>query len=110
MNTAEFKNFFHLWDNYLTKEKIKKYLDDSDHILFFKYKGEIFGTNEEGRLTFARMKDPKDEDYSEELSFSAMNLSKTIKNDKSESVFSTDDVKNIKILSREEVEKQLKNE
>lgn len=106
-----YKEIQDLWDKFVFIEnKIKDTIRDHDLMLFFKKDGDIYGTNEEGRLSYATMLD-KNENIKirKELRFSAFNLSQAIEDELKEYVFSYKDVKSIKknIISQEEVEKEL---
>lgn len=95
----------------MTEEEEKRdieYLLDSQGIIFFFEKDkEYFGTGEEGRMIFARMKNP-DDDTSEEANFTAQNLSKMIAGEPSQHVFSLEDLNKINVVSKDDVVKKLK--
>ena len=63
MNDIEnFKNTMATWDTYLLKEdKIQNFFDENELIFFFQKGDNIYGANEDGRLTFATMNDKKEE-------------------------------------------------
>ena len=86
------------------KEKIKAMLGTNDFVFFFEKNGEIYGSPEESRLMFARMKnpDPEDNDWVKEANFSGLNLNKALKGEKTESLFYHTDLTKIKILDQEE--------
>jgi hypothetical protein len=86
------------------KDKLKNLLSVSVFVFFFKKDGSIYGVTEDGRLTFARMKNPEEEDeeWVKESNFSATNLSKAINGEKSTSLFGIKDLKEIKILTSEQ--------
>jgi hypothetical protein len=112
-NFHDFHKFMDLWEKHLNTdfiEKIKTLLDNNDLIFFFtRDSGEIFGCDEDARLTFARIKspEPEDEDWAQDASFSAHNLSRALNGDKSKNIFSKKDLKEIKIIDRKEVERLL---
>ena len=104
-----FKNTLSNWNCYLLREdKIQKFIDENQLIFFFEKDGEIYGSSEDGRMAFATMND-KDESKTikKEIRVLAINLLKSLKDEKSESMFGYKQMKNIKILDRDEVEKTL---
>lgn len=104
-----FKRTLANWNDYLFQEnKIQKFLDENQLIFFFEKDGEIYGSSEDGRMAFATMHD-KDEHKSikNEIRVLAINLVKSLEDEKSESMFSIKQMKKIKVLDREEVEKIL---
>ena len=110
MNDIEnFKNTMATWDSYLLKEdKIQNFFDENELIFFFQKDDNIYGANEDGRLTFATMNDKKeDKRVRNEIRVLAINIVKSINDEKSESMFNMKEMKKIKILDRDEAEKIL---
>lgn len=107
----DYKNTQAIWDNYIFVEnKIKKLIDEHDLMLFFKKDGDIYGTNEEGRLSYATMLDKNEnKNVKKELRFSAYNLSQSMTDELKQYVFTYKDVKKIKknIISQEKAEEEL---
>ncbi len=105
----KFKSTMNIWENYLHKEnKIKKFLDENGLIFFFKKDNEIYGSNEDGRMAFATMNDKEESKViKNEIRVLAINLQKSIDDDKSEKMFNKKDMKNAKVIDREEAEKEL---
>ena len=107
----EYKEIQNTWDNFVYLEnKIKDIIDENDLMLFFKLKGEIYGTDEEGRLTYATLLDKKENiKLKKELRFSAINLTQAISDEPKEYVFSYEDIKKIKrgIIGKEKAEEEL---
>jgi len=110
-----FMDLVDTWNQYLESEdkenKIKTLLDGQGLILFFKKDGQIYGAPEESRLIFAKMKTPDEDvndDWIKEANFMALNLKKALLGKEIESMFSTKDLKSIKIIDRDEAEKLLK--
>jgi hypothetical protein len=89
-------------------------IDNGDYVLLFKKGDDLFGGGEDSRVVFAKMKDPKDEDapsgWAEEASFSADNLIKKLKGEPAQHVFEKDDLKEIKIMDRDDVVDELHKE
>ena len=94
-----------------TKNNIKLLLDNSDFIFFFKCDGKIFGTGEQGRLIFAKMKDTEDADNTEawrkEASFTASDLTELLAGKQNQHVFGEKEIEDIEVLDKDEVEKLL---
>lgn len=110
MGFSSFRELMDLWDEALN---LNDMLSKEEISFYFTKNNEILGTDENGRLTFARMKNPDKEDgkeWLEDASFSAINLTKTIKNhDKTECIINIKDLKEIKVISEEEAKKRLTN-
>lgn len=101
------------WDDQLREERKEKLraLLDSRLILFFNKDGEYYGCPEEARLIFAKLKTP-DEDvtpsWEEEAAFIGLNLSRALEDDEPpKRIFYKKDLKGIKIIDRDELEKLL---
>jgi hypothetical protein len=93
----------------LVKNQVKTLLGSEEFVMFFKKGGSIYACGEESRLVFARIKNP-DEDSDEWLkdaNFLAVNLTKGLKENKVQNIFSDKDIKSIKVISEEEAEKIL---
>lgn len=109
----EMRHLLNLWSEQDKKEKQAKVrqLLDNELIFFFKKEGDYFGTSEDGRLIFARIKNP-DKDagpaFLEDACFQVYNLSQTLKQDNIvRKIFYKKDIDDLKIIDREEVEKKL---
>ena len=102
-------------DQYSLKEEesdnIGSLLDGQGLILFFKNNDDIFGCGEDGRMVFARMKNPDEdspEEWADEANFIAQNLSKMIRGEPSQGVFCKNDLKKIKVMDRDDVVDELR--
>lgn len=111
---SQFRQLLDLWDEEVQKsqenKEIEKIVDSNQFLLFFKSKGSIFGTGEDGRVTFARIKNPDDDTitgWDEEANFAATNLTKLVQGEQSSSVFSQKDLKDIKVLDKDKVIEEL---
>ena len=109
---SSFRYLMDLYDEVLEEEakenKVRSLLDG--HILFFKKKAGIFGAPEESRVTFARLKNPEEDDVSgfqDEATFMALNLLDALTGKSSQSLFGFKDLPDIKVLDRDECEKIL---
>lgn len=105
-----FKDFLCSEASSSVKAKIKALIDGSDLIMFFEKKGNIYGTDENGRMVFAQMKNPsKDltDDWSNDASFMATNLSNILKGGGTETVISKSELKKVKVIDGEEAYKKL---
>lgn len=93
----------------ISEEDKVKMLLDGQNILFFFLKDNIpYGGPEESRLIFAKIKNPaEDKKWAKEASFIAINLADALQGKKTQAIFSQKDIKNIKIISRENVEEIL---
>lgn len=94
------------------KSKILKFINSEDLTFFFQFEDEYYAASEDSRLTFAKLKVP-DEDYhpswDEEASFLAFNVTRGIKEDNvPKKLFYKKDLKDIKVLNKEDIEKILK--
>lgn len=92
------------------KLKIDSLLDSEGFILFFKKGDDYFAAPEDSRVMFAKIKNPDDDlpnGWEEEASFSADNLTKKIKGEPATSLFKKSDLKEIKIMNRDEMFKCL---
>ncbi len=109
-----FKKYYFEEEN--LDSKINSLLDNHDFTLFFKKDNEIFGSKEEGRVVFAKLK-TSDSDvpdgWFEEANFSADNLSRLINGEESTHLFGKKDLSKIKVLDRnkafDELKKIIKN-
>jgi hypothetical protein len=84
------------------ENKVKLLMDSGEFIFFFKYKDEIYGTGESGRLTFAQMKNPSDENtdgWKKEASFTACNLCHLAQNNRTETVFGAKELDGIDVIA-----------
>lgn len=91
--------------------KISDLIDGKGLILFFEKDKDIFGCDEDSRVLFAKMKNPKDEDlpdkWDEEASFSAHNLSRAVHGEPTHNIFNKKDFKSIKVIDKEKAEEKL---
>lgn len=105
-----FKDFLCSEVSSSVKAKIRALIDGSDLIMFFEKKGNIYGTDENGRMVFAQMKNPSKEltdDWSNDASFMATNLSNILKGGGIETVISKPELKKVKIIDSEEAYEKL---
>lgn len=101
------------FNNFIFKEfkkndeenKIRSLIDGSGMLFFFQFEKQIFGAGEDGRITFARIKNPNKEDkeWTKEASFNAVNLTKLMEGENSRSIFGQKDLNKIKVISSEKV-------
>lgn len=102
------------WKTYLensNKSKLKDIIKSDAFIMYFKFDKEIFGADEDSRVVFAKLKSP-DEDvtkaWESEASFMGSNLSSYEKTGHlAKRIFFFKDMKNIKIITKEKVLKEL---
>lgn len=104
-----------IWQEHLQEEKrnrLRMLLDGSNLLFFFRYKGDIYGASEASRVTYAKLKDPQDEDntlaWRKEVNFTATNLNRCIDGEDNQTVFSNKDLKDIHVMSdKSQIEKML---
>jgi hypothetical protein len=109
MKFSSFKQFLDTFGEERLKKNLDSLLDDR-FIMYFKKGKEVFGAGEDGRLVFAKLKNPDEETpsgWEKEASFSADNLTKTAQGEPTQCVFSNEDMKKIKVINRDEAYKLL---
>lgn len=117
---SSFRNYMDMWDEALVREnkkkqekqgKVKNIIDGKNLIMFFKKGDSLFGAPEESRIVFARMKNPDaddlPEDWGDDASFSAFDLIKALKGEPVENLFSMNDLPQIDVVTRDEIEDSL---
>jgi len=124
---SNFRELMDLWDDYVFNEtvenELEKFLDHKQLVMFFLYpdiknkngKGKkLYGTTEDGRLSFAKMKSPSPDDPPRsDDNFQAFDLETLItKSDEPEDlqrikIFNKKDLNKIKIVSKDFVVKKL---
>ncbi len=118
---SEFRNLMDVWDNYVFVEtvhnELEKFLTHKEIIMYFLYpvkhgkpqkKARLYGATEEGRLAFAKIKNPNDDDPEKaQDNFQAFDLESLINHsDEPEEIqrikiFNRKDIKKIKIVSQD---------
>lgn len=113
---SQFRDLMDMWDIELAESefnsKIKSLIEGRGLILFFKKGDDIFGCSEDSRVLFAKMKNPEDDEdlpknWEDDASFSANNLSRAVRGETTQSIFSKKDLKEIKVIDKEEAESAL---
>lgn len=95
-----FKNFY-LTETDVQRQReghIKMLIYGQNFIFFFHYDGNIYGGGEEARLTYANMKSDHEEG-SEEMVFSANNLTSAVNGKPVEEFFRLEDISKIKVIT-----------
>ena len=117
MGFSEFRDLMDIADEFMLESeietKINSLVDGQGCIMFFKKEDNVFGCTEEGRVVFARMKNPDDDlpkGWTDEASFSVYNLNKMVRGESGERVLKKDDLDSIKVIERDEVVEELKKE
>ena len=111
MKSQKFRTW--LFEDEDSESRVDALIDQSGYILFFKKGKDIFACSEDGRVVFAKIKNPDDETpagWEDEASFSADNLNKKIRGEPGQHVFDKASLKDIKIIDRDEAVKILKKE
>lgn len=104
-----------LWDDALAEEekqnRIASVLNSPNMVLFFVKDKQIFGSPEDSRVIFARMKAKGDEDgekWKKDADFMAINLTSLVKDGRvTQSLMGKKDLKKIKVIDKEEAERRL---
>jgi hypothetical protein len=109
---SSFRILMDTWDTYLEEEekenRVRSLLDGQGLIIFFSRGDSIFGAPEESRLTFARMKNPSEDDTNlDDATFIALNLLDTLMGKPQQTMFKMQDISKLKILPKEKCEKIL---
>lgn len=107
---SDFRNLMDTWDVHLAMQEMDQVhalLNGNGFVFFFKKKGELFGTGEDGRLTFARMKNPDDDDPVEDASFTAISLDAAVNNEKKKVIIGHKELNDVKVMDREDVYAEL---
>lgn len=116
---SKFRQLMDCWDQHLMQENRQNELNDlfdkHDFTLFFKKDKQIYGTPEDSRVVFAKLKagdklDAMMAGKKEDIKFLAFNLTKAMKAKEDESIehlFGKEDINKIKVISREKAIKLL---
>lgn len=116
---SSFRKLMDIWDANIIKEdkkkdekqsKVKNIIDGKNLIMFFKKGDSIFGAPEESRIVFARLKNPDEEDpenWEDDANFNAFDLAKALSGDSVENLFSSADLPEIDVITRDEAENEL---
>lgn len=98
-------------NNQELKNKIDQLISISNYIMFFTLDKEVYGTDENGRITFATFKDKKDDynnkSWREEACFLAFNLENQLSGNYPQKIIKEKDIKGIKVISAKEVKEIL---
>lgn len=97
------------WDSFrIFEADLQRLIDGSELIFFFKKGKEVFGATEEGRMAFAVMNDKsEDKKLKDDVRVHAINLSKSMGGEKTESSLSREQMSVVKVIDRERAEKLL---
>lgn len=94
-------------------KKIDEFFYEKQIIMFFEYKNKLYGSKEQDRIIFAKIKSEKksEKNYLEykKESFYGYKLNELLKGKKQKKEFSKKDLKEIKILPIEKIKEKLKN-
>lgn len=106
-----FKKWF--LHNEAENNTIEAVLNKYQLVLFFEVRHEVYGTDEDNRVIFAKMKNP-DEDlpknWDDEASFTAHNLKKLLRGESSYHLFNKEVIKQLKVIDKEKVIEKLRKE
>ena len=114
---SKFRSLMDVWDTFLLEQDnantIRNIIDNNGLIMFFRKDKEYFGTGEDGRIVFAKMKNPNEgmpEGWEKEASFTGYNLSKMLRGEPAQHVFDHKDIKKMKIVDQEKMIKKISSE
>lgn len=102
------KTLIALWEDAVEqrKNKLRLIIDNSDMLFFFRYQGNVYGTSENGRVIFAKMKDKKDDDntksWRKEASFTATNICELANGKQVQNVFGDKECNDIDVIQDKE--------
>jgi hypothetical protein len=92
------------------QSKVSSYLDENKYTLFFEYKKDLYASDEDSRVVFAKIKN-SDEDlprnWKEDIKFVAVKLMPSLKGQNSTHLFSHKDLKDIIFVDRDEIIKKI---
>ena len=120
---SNFRNLMDIWDEQLIKEadeaSIKSFLDTNNFIMYFSFKDNkkekkrYFGTNEDNRILYSRLKNPsKDDSIDPKEVFTAVDIEKAIESsstmnqeniDSFSRGFDKSSMKSIKIVQQDDI-------
>jgi hypothetical protein len=109
---STFRRLIDCWDEALEREEkeknLHKLVNDQNLIMFFTNGEKLFGAPEESRVIFARMKSPDIlNTLGDDTDFIAFDLAKAITGENGETLFNKENLNNIKIIDKEEIENLL---
>lgn len=112
---SKFRELMDVWDGYLVETEVDSRVESllGPFVFFFKKGKEIYGAGEDSRVVFAKMKHPDEElpsGWKDEANFSAHDLKKSMVGEPAQHVFSSKDLKTIKILDKDAVSTMLHKE
>lgn len=114
---SKFRSLLDIWDTYLLENDneatIRNLIDQNGLIMFFKKGDDYFGCGEDGRIIYAKMKNPDDDmpdGWQDEASFTATNISKMVRGEPSQQVLDYKSIKKLKVVDSDEVIEKLKND
>lgn len=102
------KTLIALWEDAAEQKntKLRLIIDNSDMLFFFRYKGNVYGTGENGRVIFAKMKDKQDDDntksWRKEASFTATNVCELAAGREVQNVFGDKECDQIDVIHNKE--------
>lgn len=113
---SSFRKLMDIWDENTIIEdkkkaekqnKVKSIIDGKNLIMFFKKGDSLFGAPEESRIVYAQMRNPDDDWNNEDANFSAFDLIQALSGNSTENIFSMNDLPQIDIITRDEIEDSL---
>lgn len=106
MHFSSFRTLLNKWDN--IKEDFDKncVIEDNGLVFFFKKEGKLYGAPEQSRLTFAKMKNPNEDEkeFCKDATFKAFDLDS--KDEKKELIFTIKDLDEIEVMDKSEIKQK----
>lgn len=109
---SSFRELLTTWDEQIEKDKLAKVVEDDNFSFFFQKDKEFFGAPEESRIVFARMKNPdedSDKEWAKDANFIGIDIEKAAKGEQVQRLFGLKDLKEIKVIEKDEVLKKLED-
>jgi len=105
MNFSNFRILMNKWDN--IKEDFEKncIIEDNNLVFFFKKEGKLYGAPEQSRLTFAKMKNPNEDEkeFCADATFKGFELNSE---EKKELIFTYKDLDKIEVVDKSEIKNE----
>lgn len=107
---SDFRALLDQWDEVAPAFQAKTLCESNGLVLFFKKGKSVYGAPESSRLTFAKLKQADEEvpdGWKDEANFVAFDLGKAMKGEKIQVMFGSKDLKGLKVIDQDQVEKEL---
>lgn len=104
MHFSSFRILMNKWDNIKEDFEKKCAIEDNNLAFFFKKDGKIYGAPEQSRLTFAKMKNPNEDEkeFCADATFKGFDLDSK---EKKELIFTYKDLDDIEVVDKPDIKK-----